>query len=669
MVYATPGLGVRQWLDAGLVAHRQGDLAQATHLYRQALKQAPANADALNLLGTALLQLGQAAEATTFLEHAARAQRNNPRVLANLGQAYLALSRYGDACDAFRKATRLDPQELQFQVGVAASLAMGGKLSEAETLLERLIKRFPHAAAVWLNLGNVMRDQSRRDEAIDKYRKAVELEPELIDARNNLGSILHAKLRFAEAEEQYRECIRLAPDFLLAYFNLASVLIDLGRSAEAEKVSRDLVSRASDAPEALTILGSALGQQGRLLEAHHWYEKAAKVAPNSPKAAETMAMSFIETGRSEQGLRWFSRALRLSLNVESPTAPQMLSGALLRYGALQDGWAEYGSRPYATLFRKNHPEVPITCEPFKAQGKHICVLGEQGLGDELFFLRYAPILAVRGATITYRGSNKLASLLSRLPSIAHVVDEDAVCPAADAYILAGDLPRVLGHNPADRLREIPTIDEISIRDFKRWVAVYWPAVPSSLTFTTLPDKSTQVRDRLLAMGPPPYIGLTWRAGTMPEEQRSGNWVLFKQIEIGALANALSMSCGTLVALQRRPVNGEIDMLSTITGRTIHDLTDLNDDLESMLALLDLLDDYVGVSNTNMHLRAAVGRSARVLVPTPAEWRWMHSGRTSPWFPGFKIYRQSLNGDWTAALTSLKQDLAANFAKPIQSNSA
>ncbi|MGZ5138736.1 MAG: tetratricopeptide repeat protein, partial [Burkholderiales bacterium] len=153
------------------MAHRQGDLAQATHLYRQALKQAPANADALNLLGTALLQLGQAAEATTFLEHAARAQRNNPRVLANLGQAYLALSRYGDACDAFRKATRLDPQELQFQVGVAASLAMGGKLSEAETLLERLIKRFPHAAAVWLNLGNVMRDQSRRDEAIDKYRK------------------------------------------------------------------------------------------------------------------------------------------------------------------------------------------------------------------------------------------------------------------------------------------------------------------------------------------------------------------------------------------------------------------------------------------------------------------------------------------------------------------
>jgi len=35
---------------------------------------------------------------------------------------------------------------------------------------------------------------------------------------------------------------------------------------------------------------------------------------------------------------------------------------------------------------------------------------------------------------------------------------------------------------------------------------------------------------------------------------------------------------------------------------------------------------------------------------------MYSGRSSPWFPGFPIYRQSLQGDWGAALAALKQDL-------------
>ena len=83
---------------------------------------------------------------------------------------------------------------------------------------------------------------------------------------------------------------------------------------------------------------------------------------------------------------------------------------------------------------------------------------------------------------------------------------------------------------------------------------------------------------------------------------------------------------------------------------------MNDDLEQMLALLSLIDEYVGVSNTNMHLRAAVGKTARVLVPSPPEWRWMAEGRESPWFPGFSVYRQGYEGDWTQALAQLESDL-------------
>jgi hypothetical protein len=147
---------------------------------------------------------------------------------------------------------------------------------------------------------------------------------------------------------------------------------------------------------------------------------------------------------------------------------------------------------------------------------------------------------------------------------------------------------------------------------------------------------------------------------VPEEQRSGNWVLFKAVEISGLAHALGDSAGTLVALQRAPAQGEIEELSALTGRPIHDFTAINDDLEDMIVLLALIDEYIGVSNTNMHLRAAVSRTARVLVPAPAEWRWMSSGRASPWFPGFTIYRQSLQGDWTAALEELRRDLAAHY---------
>lgn len=665
MAYGIPPTrpDVHSWLDAGLAAHRQGDLERAIGLYREALTRAPENADALNLIGTALLQAGEPGQGVHYMEQAAHRQRNDPRILANLGQCYIALKRFGDACAAFRKASRIEPQEVQFHLGVATALALDGNTAEAQTLLKRLATRFPGSALVWLNLGNVARDQMRRQDAIDHYARAAELEPQLIEARNSLGSALHAKLRFAEAEEQYRECIRLAPGHPLAQFNLASVLMDLGRFAEAESVARALVAGAPDAPEAHGLLGAALGLQSRLLEAHACYERAASLQPDNAKCAQTMAMSFMETGRTVEGLRAFSRAIKLG---DELGTRQLFGVALLADGALQDGWAEYRSRPDAVVFLEKHPEVPVTQEPLgDVQKRHVCVLREQGLGDELFFLRYAPALVGRGARITYRASDKIASLVSRVACVDQVIREDAPLPAADAYVLAGDLPHVVAQCPASKLPDAP-VGNPALREFKRLIAVYWPRVPASLQMAPLASRSDEIRARLAELGPPPYIGVTWRAGTLPEEQRTANWLLFKAIDLQRLAATLADTDGTLVALQRAPGAGEIAALETAVGRQVHDLSALNDDLEGMLALLEQLDEYVGVSNTNMHLRVAVGKTARVLVPAPAEWRWMRAGRASPWFPGFTVYRQSLQGDWSEAFATLKRDLDQNYSSSRQS---
>ena len=165
-----------------------------------------------------------------------------------------------------------------------------------------------------------------------------------------------------------------------------------------------------------------------------------------------------------------------------------------------------------------------------------------------------------------------------------------------------------------------------------------------------------MKKRLTALGPPPYLGLTWRAGIAPEQQRGTDWVLHKAVPLEVLCRAVRDVEGTLIDLQRNPERAELERLSALAGKPVHDFTALNEDLEGMLALLALLDDYIGVSNTNMHLRAGAGRSARVLVPNPPEWRWMAAGDESPWFPGFRIYRQSLDGGWSDAVERLRDDL-------------
>jgi len=76
----------------------------------------------------------------------------------------------------------------------------------------------------------------------------------------------------------------------------------------------------------------------------------------------------------------------------------------------------------------------------------------------------------------------------------------------------------------------------------------------------------------------------------------------------------------------------------------------------MLALLNNLNEYICVSNTNIHLCASIKKPCRVLIPYSADWRWRLKGSSPSWFPDFTVYRQSKCGDWTNAFKKLHIDL-------------
>jgi hypothetical protein len=242
-------------------------------------------------------------------------------------------------------------------------------------------------------------------------------------------------------------------------------------------------------------------------------------------------------------------------------------------------------------------------------------------------------------------------LLERVDCLDAVTNGSADLPQADSVMLVGDLPYALNEYAKHR------------RSGDAQDATAWPETPPPLELTPEPARVDAMRQRLRQAGDGPYIGISWRGGIPPREQSGSGWNLFKTIDLEKLAGALRTFPGTIVALQRNPTRAEIDAFSLALGRPVHDFSAANEDLEDMLALLALIDEYVGVSNTNMHLRAGLGKSARVLVPQPAEWRWMVSGNRSPWFADFSVYRQSSEGDWTEALASLAHDLQATLRNP------
>ncbi len=618
---------VQELIEAGLRHHQAGRLQEAKTLYEQALTLQPRHPDALHLAGVVALQAGDAERAVALIQRALEVQPENPGFHANLAQAWLALQRVADAHAAFLRAATLAPRDPQHALGAANCLALQGNAAEAERQLRKIARDHPGYALAWYNLGKAVREQGRHQEAADLYRRAVELDPALFDAHLNLGGALHALERFDEAERAYRRCLALQPDAMAGYCNLASVLNDRGRFAEAAAVCERGIARSREAVDLHLVLGAALTYQGRLIPALAAFRAAARLAPDNARAAGAYGGALTQTGQHEEGLEWLERALKLQ--PESPGLRHAIAGARLAAGEWRRGWAEYESRPARQSFIARHPGFNLASKlPASLPGKKICLLREQGLGDELFFLRFAAALKPRGAEITYRANAKLASMLARVPVLDRVIPEHDPLPAADLNLLVGDLPHALGG-----------------ADF-----------PPPLALAPRPGQLQDMKRRLAALGPPPYLGVTWRAGTAPEDQRGASWSLHKQIPLQPLGAALRGVNGTFLALQRLPKPGEIEELAACLARPVHDFTALNEDLEAMLALLALVDDYIGVSNTNMHLRAGTGRTARVLAPRPAEWRWMAEGDESPWFPGFRVYRQGVDGDWDAAFKRLAEDL-------------
>ena len=233
-----------------------------------------------------------------------------------------------------------------------------------------------------------------------------------------------------------------------------------------------------------------------------------------------------------------------------------------------------------------------------------------------------PLLTARGAQVQIKPDPRIKDICSRAlgSNLATEVSPD------NNVVAIADLPFLLNCNEPMR----------------------------SIVVQPLEANLRKMKAALTNAGPPPHLGLTYRAGM--KEMGS----LYKEAPLEELANVCFEFPGTIINLQRETAVGENQRIEQILGDRLRDFTSHNDDLEDMLALMTLLDEYIGVSNTNMHLRAATGKHARVLVTHPAEYRWMTVGDTSPWFPGFDLYRQSSDLSWEAAFIKMKSNLKVAY---------
>jgi predicted O-linked N-acetylglucosamine transferase (SPINDLY family) len=304
-------------LALGWQAVQRGDLRSAENIAGEILRRNAQDADALQLLGTALLLQGRFQDATGPLKEVLRRVRV-AGVGSQLGHCYLAVGDAESAIAALTREIEAFPDQIDAHNLLGVALAQAGRHPEAIAVLERAIERWPGVAGTHSNLGSVLSQLGRHEEAIAQFAKAAGLDPGFRQAHDNLASA-HANLgnaladagRYQEAAASYRAAIAAAPGQAPLYNSLGTALGELGRYPEAVDAFHAALARDPASADAHSNLGFVYDKQGRLDEAIASYGRALSVDPKFAKTHTLLGTAYRKQGRLPEAIEAHKRALSI----------------------------------------------------------------------------------------------------------------------------------------------------------------------------------------------------------------------------------------------------------------------------------------------------------------------------------------------------------------------
>lgn len=455
------------------------------------------------------------------------------------------------------------------------------------------------------------------------YQQLIAEQPKLVEAINNLASVFIGQKRYAEAIAAFEVSAGLDPERSSTYNGLGIAWTLLGDSEKALAEFTLALEIDPSNVKALNNIGDALTKLRRFDEAREHIERGIARNPAAPEIHNNLGLVLWELGLLEEAVRSFRRAIALKLDYG--TARTNLALVLMSLGQYREAWPDYEWRSLerAHLFERLPRWVG---EPIAR--KKIFVWREQGVGDELFYFRYASALVALGANVIWQADPRLTVLFrNNVKSQVMVADEDKFSNdwGVHVHCSAASLPRLFSSVTAgvEFVNSGPYLrGSIGIRD--------------------------KIKPRINPNGEK-VVGICWRS-------TAKNIGAAKSTDLGLWEPILAVPGVRFINLQHGETTEER------AGRPIHHLQglDLKNDFPRTTALISLCDHVVTVSSTTAHLACALGVRTTVLLPANLGrlWYWGLQGDRTPWYPTAELVRQSIAGSWEAEMQAVAEKLRA-----------
>ncbi len=246
-----------------------------------------------------------------MLEQAKRYDGASPAELLSLQGAVAFLA--GDMREAvlhFQEATKIAPLSDGDAFTLAMALVNLGDDAGSRAILTNLAQKYPQQALYVYWLGRLDYDQRRYEEAVEKLKKSVELDPNSPRFWDSLGLAYDMEGRIEQAHEAFQKAANLNrtqprpspwPPQDLGY-----CLLRMDHPQEAEIALREALRYDSNLAQAYYHLGRTLEKQGRDVEAIDEYKAAISNDASSPDACYSLAMLYRKLHRDAEASAMFA---------------------------------------------------------------------------------------------------------------------------------------------------------------------------------------------------------------------------------------------------------------------------------------------------------------------------------------------------------------------------
>ncbi|MCX7175588.1 MAG: tetratricopeptide repeat protein [Proteobacteria bacterium] len=530
--------------------------------YRACLSRLPSHSKANNQLGLLLLAKDQYDEAIACLGSAIQSDPGNAIFHNNLGIALWQVGELDDAFSRFHKAWELDPAHPD-------------------------IRRNLYNAATELNFMGVAK------EVVDHALSA---------RKASCGDLGEALSGLSNDDPEWP---------FVAQADLAQKSGDL---EQAESLFQALLSK--DYLAGRTGLGMLSQTRGDFASAASSFREVAAYNPGNPGAQFNLAVALASQGDFDNALDSLDRSIRID-----PTNPRVLymrATLCLSLGRWEEGWRDYESRLRfgEQLFLYVDFDRGAIWRGESLVGKTVALVGEQGVGDQIQFVRFATKLAESGAEVVVYCGPELKRLVASVPGVAKVCAKGDPFIPYDFWIPMLSLPRVLNIN-------------------------------SESFQVALPYVAPQLKDRQywhsrLGQNLGLKVGVVW-SGNPNYGLKAGHLDRRRSLPLELLAPLWEARNVTFYSLQKGRPREQIDAFSLR-----HELVDYSDewaDYADTAAFMVALDLVITVDTSVAHLAGALAKPVWILSRYDACWRWLNHREDSPWYPSARLFRQEPAESW------------------------